>query len=707
MNAQGRIVASRFLSILCFIALLPALCAQTPPQLVSVTPAIGETNAAPRDSVVFVFDQAMDLTPLLTTAGAIVGNYQFTPINAQSGFTGSWSADRKTLTFVRSLSLALNTEVTWTLNPAGATLPLKSVGGVPLATTTGVYKIAQNSGGSPSETCPPVTPAPGTYVLTKSIQYTQTGPDVVTFQVNAGIFGGSITSPSAGPAVTNASVTLPDGTIKNFVNQLGAMRFTQLFTNEAGIEAAFPPGPYTLRFIQAGDIQQTIPLTMPATAGVIPKIANYIEAQRIDPSQDFTLRWNAFDPQGADAIVRVAIVDEFGNRIFLAPNACVPRTLDSTATSVVIPAGYLRPGFVYNAQLIFTLNYHKSSDIPDMTGNGFVQRSTAFSIKAVAPGTPPSETCDVGTAVGGSYTLLKSIIYHQTAADQVTLQPGKPALFSATVQSPTFGAAVTNGSLTLPNAATQALTNQQGIYYSLSGLFDTPGELETAYPPGAYTLRFKQTGLAERVVEMTVAETPASIPTIENVAEGQAIDPTKPFTLKWNALSPQVAGSFIRLIVSDSSGKLVFMAPNVCIPRDLDSAATSIVIPTNYFKADTTYQGQLMFGTQFYQSTDTNGMVGYGAVQRTLLFELKTAGGSVVVTAPARFTGFLMLANGHPKMDLSGSANKVYVIQRSGSLLNPIWNPLGNVTMNSAGTGVFEDVDASLQLPAYYQAVGN
>ena len=73
------------------------LHAQTPPQLVSVTPAIGETNAAPRDSVVFVFDQAMDFTPLLTTAGAVVGNYQFTPINAQSGFTGSWSADRKTL----------------------------------------------------------------------------------------------------------------------------------------------------------------------------------------------------------------------------------------------------------------------------------------------------------------------------------------------------------------------------------------------------------------------------------------------------------------------------------------------------------------------------------------------------------------------------------------------------------------------------------
>jgi hypothetical protein len=448
-------------------------------------------------------------------------------------------------------------------------------------------------------------------------------------------------------------------------------------------------------------------MTMPATPTVIPKIANYAEAQRIDPTQDFTLRWNAFDPQGAGAVVRLAIVDEFANRIFLAPNACVPRTLDSTATSVVIPAGYLRPGFVYTATLIFTLNYHNSSDIPNMTGNGFVQRTTAFSIKAVAPGTPPSETCDLGTAVGGSYTLLKSIIYRQTAADQVTLQSQKPAYFGATVQSPTFGAAVTNGSLTLPNTTTQPLVNQQGIYYTLTGLFDTPAELETAYPPGAYTLRFKQTGLAERVVAMTVAETPASIPTIENYAEGQAIDPSKPFTLKWNALSPQVAGSFVRLILSDLSGKLVFMAPNICIPRTLDPSATSIVIPTNYFKADTTYQGQLMFGTQFFEGTDASGMVGYGAVQRTTVFDLKTSGGTVVVTGPARFTGFRLLSNGHPEMNLSGTANKVYVIQRSGSLLNALWSPLGNVTMNGTGIGVFEDSDATLQFPAYYQAVGN
>ena len=67
---------------------------------------------------------------------------------------------------------------------------------------------------------------------------------------------------------------------------------------------------------------------MPATPTVIPKIANYAEAQAIDAIHDFTLHWNAFSPQGPGAFVWLIISDELGNLIFLAPNPCVPRALD-------------------------------------------------------------------------------------------------------------------------------------------------------------------------------------------------------------------------------------------------------------------------------------------------------------------------------------------------------------------------------------------
>jgi hypothetical protein len=711
MNASPAVPRSSFCRFFTIPLLLVTIGlsearAQIAPKIISVTPAIGDTNAAPRQSVVFVFDQTMEATlPMLSVLPSLVGNFQFTPLNLNSYFNGSWSADHKTLTFKPSLAIPLNTAITWTLNPTGVTVPFKSAAGIPLETTAGNYKIASNSGGSPSETCPPITT--GSYTISKNLQYGQTGPNSVTPQASiTAIFSAQVSSPSGGPVVTNATLTLPNSTTKNLTNQAGVYRLTQTFTNQTSLEAAFPAGSYILRFIQTNDVQHEIPMTLPDAPGVVPQIVNYAEAQNIDATKDFTLKWNAFSPQPAGAVVRLVVADEFGNRIFLAPNQCVPRTLDPTATSVTIPANYLRPGFVYQAQLIFSINFYNSTtDAAPMNGNGFVQRITAFSMKAAIPGEAPPENCFSGTTTAGSYSLLKVVSYKQTSAADVVLQNGQPAFFAATIASPTLGPAVTNGSLTLPDTTQQALTNQTG-YYILNHFFNAEADLETGYPSGGYTLRFTQNGQTERVIDMAVADMPVSIPKIINFDEGQAIDPTKEFTLRWDPFTPQVPGAFIQLVISDGTGRLVFLAPNPCIPRALDPTATSIVIPTNYFSAGLTYYGQLVFGVNFYSDTDTNGMVGYGAAQRQMSFSLTSTNGAVAIT-PAQFTGYRVLPNGHPQMDLSGAPNRIYTIIRSRSILNANWNSSGSVTMSGSGTAVFEDSDATLKFPAYYRAVGN
>src|SRR5947207_5383647 len=166
---------ARAVLILSVLSTSAATHAQSAPTLASVSPAIGATNAAPRGSAVFVFDQAMDTTtPLLATIGnLVIGNYEFSPASVNLLLSGSWGADRRTLTIKPSGPIPLNTTVTWTLNPAGATVPLKSATGQPLETVTGNYKIASNSGGSPNEVCPPVTPTPGSYTLSKNLQYLQ------------------------------------------------------------------------------------------------------------------------------------------------------------------------------------------------------------------------------------------------------------------------------------------------------------------------------------------------------------------------------------------------------------------------------------------------------------------------------------------------------------------------------------------------------
>ncbi|MSU61607.1 MAG: hypothetical protein EXS31_04280 [Pedosphaera sp.] len=116
---------------LCALTTTPVIIAQSVPKLVSVTPASGDTNAAPWGAVVFEFDQAMDITnPLQTSVTTIlIGNYQFTPAYLNLQFSGSWGADRRILTFQPGVAIPLNTAITWTLNPTGTTIPIKSATG--------------------------------------------------------------------------------------------------------------------------------------------------------------------------------------------------------------------------------------------------------------------------------------------------------------------------------------------------------------------------------------------------------------------------------------------------------------------------------------------------------------------------------------------------------------------------------------------------
>ncbi len=264
---RGVLYLLRAAIALCALTATNVLLAQNAPKLVSVSPADGDTNAAPKGTVVFEFDQAMDITtPLQATVSTVViGNYQFTPAFVNTQFTGRWGADRRILTFQPGLAIALNTAITWTLNPAGTKVPIKSASGQPLETITGSFKIAINSGGSPNEVCPPVTPAPGTYVVTKNFQYSQTSAnDPVPAVGTTAIFGVTIQNPPAGPAVTGGAITFPDGTTKNLAFQFGVFRLIETYTSEAAVEAARPQGSYTLRFTQTGEPERVIPMNLPA-----------------------------------------------------------------------------------------------------------------------------------------------------------------------------------------------------------------------------------------------------------------------------------------------------------------------------------------------------------------------------------------------------------------------------------------------------------
>lgn len=305
----------------------------------------------------------------------------------------------------------------------------------------------------------------------------------------------------------------------------------------------------------------------------------------------------------------------------------------------------------------------------------------------------------------GTYSLSKMAMYQQTSTADPVPDGDSPFMFGVFLTSPQAGPALTAGSVTLPDNSTKTLE----AVFSFLSYSDTPATeaaLNAAYPPGNYTLRFTQSGQAERVITMTVPAATIPVPKIANFNEAQAVNAAQDFTLRWNAFTGAGANDYISVMVTDTNGNVMFQAPNLCIPRELPVTATSTVIPANALQTDKTYRGTLTFGRMFYSSTNAvPEMGGFGGHARSTEFTVKTGSGGAV--GQARFTGYRLLPNGNPQMDLTGTPGASYTIQRTGSIGSANWTSAGTATMNGGGQAVFEDTQADKVFPLFYRAVGD
>src|SRR5262249_25547421 len=146
-----------------------------PPKLISVAPTNGAQQISQRAAIVLTFDEEMDTNIVLqASTNQFIGNYSITPSAVASLFAGSWSANKRTLTFTPSAPLPFGTFVSWVLNPTGTASPLKNTTDQLLAPSNGHYQVITDTGGNPSESCtlPPVTT--GFYTLTKTLAHLQT-----------------------------------------------------------------------------------------------------------------------------------------------------------------------------------------------------------------------------------------------------------------------------------------------------------------------------------------------------------------------------------------------------------------------------------------------------------------------------------------------------------------------------------------------------
>lgn len=347
--------------------------------------------------------------------------------------------------------------------------------------------------------------------------------------------------------------------------------------------------------------------------------------------------------------------------------------------------------FPSNAIITWQLNPPTSPLFTDLAGNPLLpgifsgQFTTSSSQGTNVPPCDPDSDEE-----GGGFSISKAANYVQTSAAPPVLDTNTAAMFSAFVGSPTNNL-VTQASLTLPNGAIQPMTNFFGDDFFLMGdnVFPTIEALQTAYPPGNYTLSIQRQDNSTRAVALSFPADPfPPTPQILNFPQAQAVDPNTDFTLQWNPFTGAQGHDSIYLYIYDEDATgpgVVFQAPDRCVPRDLPVTATSIVIPRGIFAPGRRYLTTLSFYRILVVDTNTiSDLPGQASSGKSTSFTLLTTGGGPTPTPP-RFEPVVRQGQ-NLLLRLVGQPSTNYLIE-STSALNQAWTPY--LTTNSP-TGTIE-----------------
>ncbi|MCB1125936.1 MAG: hypothetical protein KDM81_05530, partial [Verrucomicrobiae bacterium] len=205
---------------------------------------------------------------------------------------------------------------------------------------------------------------------------------------------------------------------------------------------------------------------------------------------------------------------------------------------------------------------------------------------------------------------------------------------------------------------------------------------------------------------MTMSTGHPPIPHFTNFEAVRQVDVTQSFLLTWDPFTGAGANDMQALQIMDASGDTVFMAPDLCVPRELPVGATSIEVPADTLADNQTYTVYLAFLQRFYTSTETvTDMNGVGMVSFTTEMTLSTGSGGE--TEAGEFIGYRLLPNGNPELTLAGTPGGTYTIQRAGSLEgdSTTWSDVEMLTVDGSGTAVFEDTEPGKSMPLFYRAV--
>lgn len=351
----------------------------TPPVLLASQPLNLATGVSVHSPVVFSFSEPMDPAISIEWIG-LSGNK----------FQTSWSGDAKTLTCTYMEDLPSKTQITWKLNPTTVLSLFKDVAGnkLPTGVFTGSFTTEQTG------VVDPCNPEPdyshGVIGVGKYLTYEQTAPQtVVPAAEEPAMFYASIVNPTNNP-ITAATLQVPGGATLTYSNMpfSTAMYAYGDYASKAALDANRPFGLYKLNATRQNGATlspniDTTTLAWPPT----PEILNYTEAQSIDETADFLLRWNGIPNQGQNQTVSVGITG-LPSFSWIAPDECKKHYLTNNNTAVLIPANTLGKATTYNVTLTFmSMGAMDTNSVPDFSVMAQATVSLHLTIKTKG-GTP-------------------------------------------------------------------------------------------------------------------------------------------------------------------------------------------------------------------------------------------------------------------------------------------------------------------------------
>jgi hypothetical protein len=155
------------------------------------------------------------------------------------------------------------------------------------------------------------------------------------------------------------------------------------YGSKAALDASWPNGNYTLLMATAHDGFRSTSHTLTGDSYPNPpRIQNFSEAQSVDASRDFILKWDSFVGGTTNDVIYLLIQDWYTDTVaFCTALPYDSRCLNGKALQVRIPAGSFRPGQSYDGQLWFgKVTSRKTSGYPGVLALGGYASRTFFEL---------------------------------------------------------------------------------------------------------------------------------------------------------------------------------------------------------------------------------------------------------------------------------------------------------------------------------------